>query len=386
MTVATTASVTLRFFDLVVQLSSNDPDALIPFRRLYASFECAVGDGDDARLLVIDYAAPGQDGIAALTIDGECWPIASNMQKTGALYEFILKYIYAEVQSHLLIHASVVALGDYGVLLVGDSGHGKSTLAMTLAARGAGLLSDEVGALDRLSGEVHWFPRMLRVSRASLSLAGLGEIDRDPEEWFGKTLVDLAKIPGSHPVRAVPLRAIVFLEDAEPEGRTSIPENDHLEFIFNRGADTLARFVKEAISGQEFEISEADGLFTLRLEGERIGKVALEIEKFCRRERICLLDSGSPAERPTRFDRAPVLAPLAARHAWGRLGQQFLPGRSSRILRDEFNGASGPLLLEIMRLCRGVSFYRLSVGRLAEAVHLIEGLPEPRDPQPSVTG
>ena len=46
------------------------------------------------------------------------------------------------------IHACCVAIGDHGVLLIGQSGSGKSDLALRLIDRGAALVSDDYSNLS----------------------------------------------------------------------------------------------------------------------------------------------------------------------------------------------------------------------------------------------
>ncbi len=50
----------------------------------------------------------------------------------------------------LVLHASCVALGERGVLILGKSGAGKSSLALQLMAFGAELVSDDRTVLHRL--------------------------------------------------------------------------------------------------------------------------------------------------------------------------------------------------------------------------------------------
>ena len=66
------------------------------------------------------------------------------------------------------IHASCVALGTQGVLLLGKSGAGKSDLALRLIDEGARLVSDDRTVLYSKAGALH--------ARAPDSIRGLIEI------------------------------------------------------------------------------------------------------------------------------------------------------------------------------------------------------------------
>ena len=66
------------------------------------------------------------------------------------------------------IHASCVAIGRHGVLLLGKSGAGKSDLALRLIDQGAILVADDRSILFVEKGVLH--------ARAPLSIKGLLEI------------------------------------------------------------------------------------------------------------------------------------------------------------------------------------------------------------------
>ncbi|HEY1125088.1 MAG TPA: HPr kinase/phosphatase C-terminal domain-containing protein [Sphingobium sp.] len=66
------------------------------------------------------------------------------------------------------IHATCVAIGGNGLLLMGTSGSGKSDLALRLIDRGAVLVSDDYTALTVVHGQLHASP--------PTNIAGLLEI------------------------------------------------------------------------------------------------------------------------------------------------------------------------------------------------------------------
>jgi len=74
-----------------------------------------------------------------------------------------------------VLHASVVAVAGSALLVMGASGAGKTSVALQLAARGAGFMADDVAALELSDGavQVHAGPRLASVAGA--------ELDRAPE-------------------------------------------------------------------------------------------------------------------------------------------------------------------------------------------------------------
>jgi HPr kinase/phosphorylase len=73
------------------------------------------------------------------------------------------------------IHASCVAIGANGVLLVGGSGAGKSDLALRLIDQGAGLVADDRTILYVAKGLL--YARAPATIKGLLEIRGLGIID-----------------------------------------------------------------------------------------------------------------------------------------------------------------------------------------------------------------
>lgn len=95
-----------------------------------------------------------------------------------------------------VVHGSTVAVAGRGLLIIGRSGAGKSSLALELMARGAALVSDDRTELWRSEGQV-W-------ARAPRTIAGLIEAR------------GIGLLRAEH-VAAVPLRALVDLDRVESE-------------------------------------------------------------------------------------------------------------------------------------------------------------------------
>jgi hypothetical protein len=126
------------------------------------------------------------------------------------------------------LHASVVAVEDRAVALIGAKGAGKSTLALALARRGGRLVSDDVAAVS-LDGKTCW----VAVGRAALrmradSAASLGAGFNALQPVWASAPPSLVKRyyeAGEHVRTSAPRRlplAGVFL--LAPGGRTATPE------------------------------------------------------------------------------------------------------------------------------------------------------------------
>ena len=137
-----------------------------------------------------------------------------------------------------LLHASILAVGDFAIAVMGAPGAGKSTTAAAFVAAGYALVSDDIGALD-LTGpgvQVHsGYPRMRLYSdsanAAGLDVDALQKVFRD-DLLDDKFFIELPQT--SFRSGRLPLRAIYILQpragDAhEPaiggfDGLAAVPE------------------------------------------------------------------------------------------------------------------------------------------------------------------
>lgn len=120
------------------------------------------------------------------------------------------------------VHASVVAIGGRGALILGASGAGKSALALALLGRGAGLVADDRVHLIRRGNAL--------VASAPAALAGLIEARG----------IGLLRVPH---VAEVPVAIAVDLDDAPaarmPQVRTITYLGVEVELISGRGLPNL---------------------------------------------------------------------------------------------------------------------------------------------------
>lgn len=121
-------------------------------------------------------------------------------------------------QELLFFHAATVGIDSAGVLITGDKGAGKTTLATTLAASGHAFFGDEIAAVRSRTLELVPFRRSIsfRSGARSVRVQQLLEHRRYPAERFpdGRTRIrarpaDLFPESLTYPV---PLRTLIVLE------------------------------------------------------------------------------------------------------------------------------------------------------------------------------
>ena len=91
------------------------------------------------------------------------------------------------------LHASAVAIDGRGVLILGASGSGKSSLALRLIDRGATLIADDQVALRARDGRLH--ADALAPIYGKLEVRGVGIVDCDAVAAPIALAVDLERTP-----------------------------------------------------------------------------------------------------------------------------------------------------------------------------------------------
>ncbi|HEY2054839.1 MAG TPA: hypothetical protein VGH14_12980 [Solirubrobacterales bacterium] len=107
-----------------------------------------------------------------------------------------------------VFHAAGATVGGRAVLLTGRSGAGKSSLALALRRRGAGLLADDVVAVDRRGDELIAHPGapVAAVDAAEAARLGPAQVDGDGPVLGAngrETMVAVAPLAAAAPLGAV---------------------------------------------------------------------------------------------------------------------------------------------------------------------------------------
>lgn len=139
-------------------------------------------------------------------------------------------------------HGSVVAFDGRAVLACGDSGAGKSTLAAALVAHGGTLVTDDLGRLEIVDGEVRVHPASCRLKLWGEAVDHLGWRDRVlHRDWLRADKFHCAVAENLAGTGPVTLAAIVVLADGEG------PEAVRLY-----GAEALAAVLPATMYREEF--------------------------------------------------------------------------------------------------------------------------------------
>lgn len=147
--------------------------------------------------------------ITAFDID----PDAGDSVIEHILNDHIAPRLLAEM-GELVLHASAVRIGDALALFLGETGAGKSTLAISLHQAGYQLLGDDAAIVT--PGDAGYvaravYPSLRLYPEAIDSLVGSGAATSPMADYSDKQNVHLPSVEHG-PAGALPLAAIIFLE------------------------------------------------------------------------------------------------------------------------------------------------------------------------------
>jgi hypothetical protein len=132
------------------------------------------------------------------------------------LGQLLVEPVLAMQRGLLFAHAASVGIDGAGVVLVGPSGAGKTTTALTLASRGHRYFGDDVAALRTETGELLPFWRIAHVrpgphARSIGSHLAAGQWDAPYSDGLPRLRMRVADIFPTAASRPLPLRRALFL-------------------------------------------------------------------------------------------------------------------------------------------------------------------------------
>jgi hypothetical protein len=365
----------LSIFDLNVLIQSDTAEWIDLFAQIFAHF-IAKPPQTPGRLLTFQaLASPSNPyGEAVLVCSDQVYPIKDCALSHDYVYGPIVFEILRQVKSHFLIHAGVVSCMGGGTLIAGDALHGKTTLAMELTRRGYLFLSDDIAAISRQDGQVHPFPRALRVHPTSLQRLDLA-LPENTCLWEGKYILDIeALFPGSMGT-AVPIRHILILND--PGVLLEEFGNAPQRMLYLRVDPLTSQFLSALGSLEEvadLSIIEGSNYQIISLTTTNRSAVLAQVRSLCGQHKLVLQGTSNRFVRPPTFNSPPRLEAISPSQAALYLLQRFRCGHESALLQDAPNSRGVHLFAELANLISSVSCWRLSVGPIDQMADLIDGL------------
>jgi len=149
-----------------------------------------------------------------------CWKKDAEHFMTGkVLMEILQQITHSQEKDWMAVfHAAGISNGKQGLLFLGDSGNGKSTLSALLMASGFEVLADDFLPVESKTSYLSSFPSAISVKKQAIDLlaAGFPELKHAKEytyPLFNKTVRYLSNPNSSKGVpKKVPCKALVFVK------------------------------------------------------------------------------------------------------------------------------------------------------------------------------
>ncbi|MFQ5863017.1 MAG: hypothetical protein ACE5IC_07820 [Candidatus Brocadiales bacterium] len=214
----------------------------------FSAFETQSGADHE----IIIAAARGMTGLFSNDGIARVIKTASSLEVTKM--EF-LGYIASRLKNHVLIHAAGVATTSGGILFVGPSMSGKSTLATQCYVHGCPVMGDDFIAIHKETGELFCFPKSISLRRKTVNyLRDTPAIQRLIKETRISGVIDPRKMIG-WPVRPQKVKTIFILKGFKESVVTNVvKQSEVLKHIYfqlvapPREIIKSARGVKKLIS------------------------------------------------------------------------------------------------------------------------------------------
>src|SRR5690606_27814822 len=195
-----------------------------------------LASGGVPAIIMADDTLPSSDLIAFC--NARHVPLLSTPLDTATLIDILRIYLSRRLAPKTILHGVFLDVLGLGVLITGESGLGKSELALELISRGHGLVADDAVEVARTAPNVieGQCPALLQ---NLLEVRGLGLLDI--RTIFGETSVR----------RKMNLKLIVHLVRANPDNFERLPVQDQTEPVL--GVDIL-RVMLQVAAGRNLAV------------------------------------------------------------------------------------------------------------------------------------
>jgi hypothetical protein len=353
------------WFGTRVRIESNSHRFL---RRLAAGFPSMADGRAGPRPVRYDFQ-PARGRARRLLRRREILDLDARQPEVHAV-RVVLADLLARTGRLFVLHGIALAKEGRSLVVSAPSGFGKTTLAIHLAQRGFGLLTDDMVGIDRATGRVLPFQKALGLrpgTRRGLP-AGLGARARrartGPAAAGGDWTVDPIAMFGPLAPPVPPSMLVVVRPPGIGSRARSLPLM-HLRFAANHLPPVATL---RAIPGVEEAWADPEDpeLLCVRFSD---GK---GLDRHVRRHRkVIVLALKRPSSGP-RFDRPPRMWPIGPFRAAIEMGQEMVNrGHGSRLER-EFRGREAHLVMELAALLRHCRCYAMTPGHLGATLDMLE--------------
>lgn len=386
---------TFRFLGSPFTISTNQLEALSFFQKMYADFSLRTLKEKNVQSDYYVINEPDLLETPFIWADEKIYICQQPRMLPLYAHSIITNSIMARIQSHFIFHAAAVSWRDQGMIILGDSCNGKSTITLELIRRGFQFFTDDVTCLHRKNHQICPFPRALGLRQSAFGLFK-GFIDADSHVTFmpygqkkifllpsaipkvkisdpclPKFLICLSSYPrGESGYESQNVRKY---QDTFHEDKKSPDDKKFLYLGVDRFEDGMIKDLM-ALSGVEGCKKLGENPFpVLKLTGRRGYFLLPDIENLCSRHRVTLLQIARSEKTITDYSQDPYMERIPKSVAMRELLRGFRGGWTSAVLK-EANSGMASMLFNLSPIMKGVECYRMIPGELGKMADLLYDL------------
>ncbi len=374
---------TFRFLDTIFTIGTNKKSCLIYFKKMYANFRIKAlrGKYQPGAYYVID--DPSLSEKPFIWVEDTIFPCSKSEMLPAYAHSIIINSIMAKIKSYLLFHAAAVSKDNQGIIILGSSGQGKSTLTLELIQQGFSFFTDEITCLNRKNYFIYPFPRTIGMKENGLSLfEALDEFNIESLPMISgekKYIMQVGEIPGIElsdpclPRFLINISPEVFKtkSNKKTNSRQKIASNITYLAVDNF-EDTLMRDLKSSIPEiKKVEKIHNESSPVIRIISKPNSFIRPQLENFFQQSQVALFDIGKEEKKDIDYSQKPSLYKIPKSTALMELLRSFRAGPKSLILQGA-KGNIASLTIELCQILKNVQCFNIMPGKLEDMTNLIE--------------
>jgi hypothetical protein len=357
-----------RILGLNIKIMADEAQLLSPFRQKYALFLSPPADKTHCSLLLL--RNKGKDPMIIVNDEITCVPNVSLL--AGYAQMFFVNTWIAKLKGYFLIHAGVLAREEEGIIIMGPSSLGKTTLVLNLVRRGFTFLSDEFAPINRQTKLVEPFPLKIGLRRESAEL--FPEIDLS-KLYSLKNLISRPKwlydaaLLNDKPPRACTVKALIILKP----GFRSVSNQQHIIDMALKKADCQVISKLAASRGiHPVFVQNRVEPFIYRFSLKKKRSTIEHFSRICQKYKADILFYEHVRTDIPYFDATPKLKATPKSGALVEICKNLMNFTRDSLLYQEFSANLPGIMVELGKILQDTCCYTLSIGRLGQMTGLLE--------------